>query len=134
MIEISIHFFTDHLLERSRQIFAAANSERFRSSEGMASTPGRHDEVHNFVRKLLSLHGAGRKARLNLDCHGGELWVTLHAELGEQLGQAVPLLPQHGPVPAKPNHPAAAAREVGLAGKLGGPDVCSLPSLLPPGG
>ena len=64
----------------------------------MASTPGRHDEVHNFVRKFLSLHGAGRKARLNLDCHGGQLWVSLHAELGEQPGQAAPLLPQHGVV------------------------------------
>ena len=59
-----------------------------------------HDEVHNFVRKLLSLHGAGRRARLNIDCHGGQLWVSLHAELGEQPGQAVPLLPQHGAVPA----------------------------------
>ena len=122
MIEISIHFFTDHLLERSRQIFAAANSERFRSSEGMASTPGRHDEVHNFVRKLLSLHGAGRKARLNLDCLGGQLWVTLHAKLGEQPGQAVPLLPQHGAVNAtcqtKPT-PRRRRRKGGRTGPVG---------------
>ena len=66
----------------------------------MASIPGRHDEVKNFVNKFLSLHGAGRKARLNLDCHGGQLWVSLHAELVEQPGQAVPLLPQHGAAPA----------------------------------
>ena len=66
----------------------------------MASIPGRHDEVKNFVNKFLSLHGVGRKARLDLECHGGQLWVSLHAELGEQPGQAVPLLPQHGAVPA----------------------------------
>ena len=32
------------------------------------------------------------------------------------------------PLRAKPNHPAAAAREVGLAGRLAEPDVCSQPS------
>ena len=59
----------------------------------MASIPGRHDEVRNFVNKFLNLHGAGRKARLNLDCHGEQLWVSLHVQLGEQLGQGAPLLP-----------------------------------------
>ena len=67
----------------------------------MASIPGRHDEVQSFVRKFLNLHGAGRDARLNLDSHGGQLWVSLHAKLGEQPGQAVPLFPHHGAVPAR---------------------------------
>ena len=63
----------------------------------MASIPGRHDEVRNFVNKFLNLHGAGRKARLNLDCHGEQLWVSLHVQLGEQLGQGAPLLPNPKP-------------------------------------
>ena len=60
----------------------------------------RHNEVHNFIRKFFGLHEAGRKARLNLNCHGGQLWVSLHAELSEQPSQAVPLLPKQGAVPA----------------------------------
>jgi len=63
----------------------------------MASIPGRHDEVNNFVCKFLSLQGAGRKARLNLDCQDGQLWVSLNVQLGEQPGQGVQLLPNPKP-------------------------------------
>ena len=62
----------------------------------MASIPGYHDEVHNFLCKFLSLHEAGQKARFNVDNHGGQLWISLNVQLGEHPGQSVPLLPQHG--------------------------------------
>ena len=63
----------------------------------MASIPGRHDEINSFVGKFLSLQGAGRKARLILDCQDGQLWVSLHVHLGEQLGQGVHLHPNPKP-------------------------------------
>ena len=113
-----------HILFHSLQEFRL----RFRCPFKMASIPGCHDEVKNFVNKFLSLHGVGRKARLNLDCHNGQLWVSLHTKLGEQPGQAVPLLPQHGAAPA-PRQTKPPPREASPAGKLAEPDVCLQHSL-----
>ena len=108
------------------------NPERFRCSEGMASTAGRHDEVHNFVRKLLSLHGAGRAGSTSTamvnNCGSPSAPSLVSNQVRPPPSSLTMVL---SPPRAKPNHhrpAAAAAREVGPAGRLAEPDVCSQPS------